>query len=242
MSARTWVRALFAFTLLFAAPAVSDARECASDLTDSVDPIPPKRAIAIERHQKIKASFPNTADDVIIGDSMAQRWPRKNLTALFNNSRVLNLGVRSDRTQNILWRMNDLPLSTISPSRTVLFAGTNNLTDNATPCEIFNGIAKIASELKSTWPETKLFIIQILPRGMGGFTFRSDARKETNALIGGAAARMGFKFIVVDETTLTCGSNANGTCPNFIHDQTHLTLPGYDFMNRVVAAAFTNFE
>ena len=80
-------------------------------------------------------------DVVIVGDSIA-----KGLTRSFNDVNSLNFGIGGDKTQHILWRMQNYVFPSPTPSSPKFLyiqCGTNNLINNS-PTEIVDGILSIA--------------------------------------------------------------------------------------------------
>ena len=89
--------------------------------------------------------------------------------ATFKNHRVLNLGFGWDRTQNVLWRLNNGELDGLDPKLVVIHIGTNNTseTKNArmnTAAEIVEGIAAIYTSVRSKAPNAKIVLMEIMPR------------------------------------------------------------------------------
>jgi lysophospholipase L1-like esterase len=79
---------------------------------------------------------------------------------------LLNIGVGGDRTENILWRIENGNLPRSSPAYVVLLAGTNNTDDpHITGDAIAQGLAAIISELRTRLPGSRIIVLSILPRG-----------------------------------------------------------------------------
>jgi beta-glucosidase len=78
--------------------------------------------------------------------------------------KVANFGVGGDRTQNVLWRIDNGELDGISPKVVVLLIGTNNISAHNTPDEILKGETKIVDEIHGKLPNSRLIIIGVLPR------------------------------------------------------------------------------
>jgi len=117
---------------------------------------------------------------VLIGDSITHLWggepnePRKNgakaWAETFGARKVLNLGFGWDRTQNVLWRLENGELDGLKPKYVVIHIGTNNFsgTKNAresTPAEVAVAIAEICSRVKAKAPEAKILLMAVFPRG-----------------------------------------------------------------------------
>lgn len=141
-----------------------------------------------ERHNdilEIKDSL--NPDIVLIGNSITHYWggnypplkyadgtPRdpngkNSWETCFGNNRVLNLGFGWDRTQNVLWRLDNGELDGLNPELVIIHIGTNNTsqTKNArmnTAEEIVEGIEAICIRVRSKLPRAKIILMQIMPR------------------------------------------------------------------------------
>ncbi len=123
---------------------------------------------------------------VLIGNSITHFWgglpqvrnadgkPRlpngpKTWASLFGKYRVLNLGFGWDRTQNVLWRLDNGELDGLHPKNVIISIGTNNTsqTVNArinTAEEIVEGIRAVCLRVRSKVPGTKIILMAVFPR------------------------------------------------------------------------------
>lgn len=120
----------------------------------------------------------------MIGDSITHSWSKH--PEILNGSNLLNLGFPGDRTQNVLWRIDNGALDGISPKLVTLMIGTNNMHEDKKayppdkPEDIFTGIRAIVSEVGKRLPNTPIVIFSIFPRKAGPAYERVKA---VNALI-----------------------------------------------------------
>lgn len=82
----------------------------------------------------------------------------------YGNRDAVDLGFGWDRTENVLWRLeqgqlNDMPLTAVS-----LMIGTNNAFLN-TPEQIRDGIQAIVDMIRIQKPKAKILLLAIFPRG-----------------------------------------------------------------------------
>ena len=154
---------------------------------------------ANSRHEeKVKAVQAGTFDLALIGDSITHTlgdmndgkyapnqavWKRH-----FESRRAINLGMNGQRTEEILWNLQNGQLEfTHSPKVMVLLIGTNNADDRHfarthSPEEIFAGTRAIVELIRRRHPSTKILIVRIFPRGGDGEkgvsppTFNSSAK------------------------------------------------------------------
>ncbi len=93
----------------------------------------------------------------------------------YGQRNAVNLGIGGDRTQHVLWRLQNGNLEGISPKLAVVMIGTNNSGSN-TPQQIADGIKAILDELHKRCPKTKVLLLAIFPRG----ETPDDARRKVN--------------------------------------------------------------
>ena len=106
-------------------------------------------------------------DLILIGDSITHGWDnQKDLWEKYYAPRnTVNMGFSGDRTQHVLWRLENGEIDGIDPKLAVIMIGTNNSngTDN-TAEEVGDGIIAICSKLRTELPQTKILILAVFPR------------------------------------------------------------------------------
>jgi beta-glucosidase len=106
-------------------------------------------------------------DLILIGDSITHGWENmKDLWEKYYAPRnAVNMGFSGDRTQHVLWRLENGNIDGINPKLAVIMIGTNNSNGNDnTAEEIADGIIAICAKLRKELPETKILILAIFPR------------------------------------------------------------------------------
>ena len=132
--------------------------------------------------EKLREAKNNKVDFVMIGDSITHSWSK--YPGVFEGSNLLNLGFPGDRTQNVLWRIENGALDGISPKIVTLMIGTNNMHDTkkAYPADkpegIFTGIKAIVAEVRTRLPNTKIVVFSVFPRKPGSENDRAKAVNE----------------------------------------------------------------
>ncbi|MEW6997808.1 GDSL-type esterase/lipase family protein [Colwelliaceae bacterium BS250] len=121
-----------------------------------------KEKIAIKEGMK-------TVDLVFLGDSITHAFDNKGKEVwqqYYQPRNALNLGFSGDRTENVLWRLENGAVDNIDPKLLVLMIGTNNTGHRQEkPEDTALGIKTILSELGSRLPNTKVLLLAIFPRG-----------------------------------------------------------------------------
>ena len=112
------------------------------------------------------------------GDSITRRWGATDYPELLANWNqnffgwnAADFGWGADRTQNILWRLNNGELDGVNPKIVVLLAGTNNVGnttppegDDAKVADITRGLQAIVRVIESKAPNATIIVTAIFPR------------------------------------------------------------------------------
>ncbi|NBX32993.1 MAG: hypothetical protein EBR07_09745, partial [Planctomycetes bacterium] len=107
---------------------------------------------------------------VFVGDSITQGWEDAGAAAWKRNFEpmgALQIGVGGDRTEHVLWRLQQAPLTPLDPKVIVLMIGTNNAGTGRDSGElIIRGIAAIVDLLHTQCPNAQVLVLDIPPRGL----------------------------------------------------------------------------
>lgn len=116
----------------------------------------------------LRAKTATGAQLLFVGDSITQGW--ESVPDLWNGEfgkyGPLNLGVSGDRTEHVLWRLAQGAYDHLRPKSIVVMIGTNNTGHRMDPpADIAAGIDEILAQLVRRYPEAKLALLAIFPRG-----------------------------------------------------------------------------
>ncbi len=136
----------------------------------AVDPRP-RDSRWMERHNLINQRVAETGEKaqiIFIGDSITQGWEgagREVWERYYAPRHALNLGIGGDRTQHVLWRLENDNLKGLAPKAAVVMIGTNNSNgeDNSVE-QIAEGVAAIVHQLRTSLPHTRVVLLAIFPR------------------------------------------------------------------------------
>jgi lysophospholipase L1-like esterase len=106
-------------------------------------------------------------DLLFLGDSITAGWNgggKEVWNRTYGPRNPANFGIGGDRTQHVLWRIENGEVEGIKPKVAVLMIGTNNSGSN-TADEIADGIKTIVKRLREKLPETKVLLLAVFPRG-----------------------------------------------------------------------------
>jgi len=193
--------------------------------TDALTPTPKD----LERHRDFLERIKRGNIDVVFfGDSITDYWPieGENTWSRFAIYNPANFGVSGDRTEHLLWRLQNGELEGINPKVIVVLIGTNNIgaIQYQRPEWIFHGIQKIVETIQSRLPNAKIILHAIFPRN----TKDSDPRKratQVNEKI--AKLADGRKIIFADFYSSFLDANGE-ISPDVMPDGLHLSTKGYD--------------
>jgi lysophospholipase L1-like esterase len=188
-------------------------------------PTPQTDPHAIERFQFINKAIKSYPDGVLfVGDSLTEDWDAAIWQQHFARRRALNAGIRGDRTEHLLWRLQHGNLDGPSPTAVVLLIGTNDVGRNRTPGMTAEGIRDILLVLRSRFPEAKILLLGLLPRSESPASERRWQVNQVNRLIRRCEDRQHIFYAAVGGALLDSG----GQLPREISpDGVHLSPRGY---------------
>lgn len=127
---------------------------------------PHERYLSIQ--EKVRANQ-GKVELVFVGDSITQGWEgngREVWREYYGDRKALNLGIGGDRTQHVLWRLENGHLDGIQPRVAVVMIGTNNSGENRNSAgEIVDGVTAVVEKLRAKVPGLKILLLDIFPRG-----------------------------------------------------------------------------
>lgn len=140
-----------------------------TDKNGAVVPVP-REGNWVKRHESInERAKQGDVDLIFIGDSITQGWEgagKEVWEKYYGKRKAANLGISGDRTQHVLWRLENGNIDGITPKVAVLMIGTNNSNgSDYTAEQIGEGITAIVKKLKEKLPKTKVLLLAIFPRG-----------------------------------------------------------------------------
>lgn len=160
---------MFRFTRrLFITSSVAMAMLAPAAFGDSTtDPKPREQQAWHDRHNSFNERVAQgNVDLLMIGDSITHGWEvpgKESWEKHYAKRNAVNLGIGGDRTEHVLWRLQNGNIAGISPKAAVIMIGTNNSGDN-TAEEIADGVRAIVGYLREQLPEMKILLLAIFPR------------------------------------------------------------------------------
>jgi lysophospholipase L1-like esterase len=169
-----------AFTLAASRPFALDLPQVASSGPAPVEPAdraaPRRDQNSITAHtQLLEKARQGGIDIYFVGDSIVRRWGATDYPELLANWRqnffgwnAADFGWGADKTQNILWRLENGELDGVNPRVIVILAGSNNVGaqpgDAAKVAEITRGLTAILNICQQKAPQATIIFTAIFPR------------------------------------------------------------------------------
>jgi lysophospholipase L1-like esterase len=219
--------------LIVAGPARADDNKKNTAVIPSVkDENRHKGFVAVAKKGNIDVAF--------FGDSITDGWRAREKDVWKDHFEALhpaNFGIGGDRTQHVLWRMQNGELEGYTPKVAVVMIGTNNLSAN-TDEEIADGIKAVVEEIHKKQPKTKVLLLGVFPRGEKPTDKNRDRIKIINMMIAKLDDKgktveyldIGDKFLEKD------GTISKDVMPDYLH----LSKKGYEIWADAIDKSLKN--
>jgi lysophospholipase L1-like esterase len=202
-------------------------------------------------HEQLIAKAKKGGTDVYFeGDSIVRRWGATDYPELLANWKqnffgwnAGDFGWGADRTQNILWRLNNGELDGVNPKAIVLLAGTNNVGamvpaagDDAKAADITLGISAILRVMQEKAPNATIILTAIFPRN-DNMAVMSTINK-VNANLAKLADGKKVRFLNINDKL----ADANGVLFEGMmnaRDKLHPAIKGYQVWADALKPLFT---
>jgi lysophospholipase L1-like esterase len=125
------------------------------------------------KHQaNLEVARQGDAEVLFMGDSITDFWRNTEgpfagkpvLDRHFGHWKIANFGIAGDTTQGVLYRLQNGEGQGFSPRAVMLMIGTNNTLRNSA-AEIAEGIGAVVLELQRNFPQAKILLLGVFPRG-----------------------------------------------------------------------------
>jgi lysophospholipase L1-like esterase len=179
---------------------------------------------------------------LFMGDSITDFWRNTEgnfagkpvLDKYFGHWKVANFGIAGDTTQGVLYRLKNGEGTGFKPKAIMLMIGTNNTARN-TAAEIAEGIGAVVLELQRDFPDAKILLLGVFPRGRA-----TDPVRGTIAEINRTIAKLNdgnrVRYLDIGAGFL----DADGNIPaDVMSDGLHPSGKGYEIWAKAVTAPLT---
>lgn len=200
----------------------------AAQASTAIEP-KPRDAGWVKRHEGfVEIAKRGNVDVLFLGDSITDGWrndeTKRGGKTLWDQHfaplKAANFGISGDRTQHVLWRIENGELDGIKPKAAVVMIGTNN--SGTDPAEgIAKGVTKIVETIRAKTPNTKILLLAVFPRGDkpdgkqgGGY----EKLKQVNAIIAKLDDGKHVFFLDIGEKFVNGGDPiSKEVMPDFLH-------------------------
>lgn len=135
---------------------------------------------------------------------------------------AVNMGFGWDRTQHLLWRLDNSDFKNVNPKLAIILIGTNNIGRNSKD-EIVTGIHTVCNRINIKLPATKILLLGIFPRFEAKSADRDIIRK-INASLSKIADQKNIFFMDIGHVFLDDNKELS---TDIMADLLHPTLKGY---------------
>ena len=187
----------------------------------------------LDRVRNAKAPVPV----IFVGDSITQGWEDAGAEAWrdrFQAIGALNLGVGGDRTEHVLWRLEQAPLTALQPQVVVLMIGTNNAsTGRDSGPLIARAVHAVVDRIVAQCPQARVLVLDIPPRGQVINPLRGLVLQVNQALAAGPWPEQVAFLRVADGFVRGDGTIDEAIMPDYLH----LSPRGYAQWAEAIAPA-----
>jgi beta-glucosidase len=148
----------------------------------------------------------------------------------FGDVKVANFAVAGDTTQGVLWGLQNGEGQGRKPKAVMLMIGTNNTGPN-TGLEIAEGVGAVVYELRKDFPDAKIMLLAIFPRGAGP----TDPARMKNEIANKIIAKLDDGKHVFFKNINANFLDAQGRLIGFRMDNLHPVAEGYETWAKAVA-------
>jgi lysophospholipase L1-like esterase len=194
------------------------------------------------QHQSF-VNIANTGDFgvMFLGDSITYLWTvgdgdvsgypggKTVYDKYFADMKIANFGIPGDSTQGVLWRLQNGEGQGHKPKAVMLMIGTNN---GNTAEEVAEGIGADVLELRKDFPDAKILLMAVFPRGTGSNDSGRRKIEAINKIIAKLDDQKHVFFMNINSKFLDANGGLIGFRPS---DHLHPVPEGYEIWASAVA-------
>jgi lysophospholipase L1-like esterase len=180
-------------------------------------------------------------DLLLHGDSITDWWVQGEsnkamFDKYFGGMKTANFAIAGDTTQGVLWGLKNGEGQGFQPRAIMLMIGTNNTggsnnAGTATAAEVAEGIGAVVQEMRSDFPDAKILLLGVFPRGLPGDSVR-DKIAEINRIIARLDDQRHVFYMDIGSKFLD--ENGKFLPDTFRPDNLHPQAKGYDIWGAAV--------
>ncbi|MBN2685154.1 MAG: hypothetical protein JXR40_07730 [Pontiellaceae bacterium] len=198
---------------------------------------PTSGGVRDSRHDAFVEIANNEEFDILFhGDSITDWWQQGGdqggaavFEKYFGDMKVANFAVAGDTTQGLLWGLQNGEGQGHKPKVVMLMIGTNSA-GSSTGAEIAEGVGAVILELQKDFPDAKILLLAIFPRGSSNDDRMRQTNEEANKIIAKLADDKKVFFMNINDKFL----NDQGGLIGFRGDNLHPNAEGYEIWAQAV--------
>ena len=192
-----------------------------------------------ERHNGFVETAKNGDFDILFaGDSITDWWQQNAgqgggvdvQKKYFGDVKIANFAVAGDTTQGVLWGLQNGEGQGHKPKAVMLMIGTNNNSQGNSAPEIAEGVGAVVYELRKDFPDAKILLLAIFPRGSGPTDASRMRNDDANKIIARLDDGKHVFFRNINDKFL----DAQGLLIGFRNDNVHPNPQGYEIWANAV--------
>jgi lysophospholipase L1-like esterase len=198
-----------------------------------------------QRHNGFVETAKNGDFDILFeGDSITDWWQQSAnqgggtdvLKKHFGDIKIANFAVAGDTTQGVLWGLLNGEGQGHKPKAIMLMIGTNNTGGNTGP-EIAEGVGAVVYELRKDFPDAKIMLLAIFPRGANQNDANRKKNEEANKIIAKLHDGQHVFFMNINDKFF----NPQGALVGFRNDNLHPNVEGYEIWASAVESTLKSW-
>ena len=188
------------------------------------------------RHEEFVETAKHGGIDLLLhGDSITDWWVQTDENrALFNkyfgDMKTANFAIAGDTTQGVLWGLRNGEGQGFQPKAVMLMIGTNN-SGAYSALEIAEGVGAVVLELRRNFPDAKILLLAIFPRGFPNDPIR-DKLADANRIISRLDDQKNVFYLDIGAKFLD--EKGNFLLDAFRPDNLHPQAKGYEIWGEAV--------
>jgi len=157
------------------------------------------------------------------------------MDSLMKGRKWQSAGISGDRTQNVLWRIQNGGYEKGDPQTITIAIGINNLTAGDSPKEVTGGIIACANAASIQYPNATIILSGLLPAGLEADNPLRMKYNGVQQALRSAAGGFPTNVKYVDPTGWFVGSDGTLKADLYGGDHLHLSDKGYKVWGEIIA-------
>jgi lysophospholipase L1-like esterase len=158
---------------------------------------------------------------ILEGDSITDGWRwggKKVFDESYKKYNPFNTGIGGDRTEHLLYRLNEGEIDGLHPKAVMLMIGTNNLGTGQSVDDTIAGVTAVVKTIHEKAPAAKILLLGIFPRGHNADdSFRAEI-KAVNEAISKLNGQDNITYLDIGDKFLEPdGTLSKAIMPDFLH-------------------------